>query len=363
MNTDVYANNYNRLTSAFLQNIAKGKDNQNVILSSFSILTSLLIAADATDGKTCKELKSVLSGNLDYGDVKNLLISLHDSFAHTDIVSSANAVLVKNDIGTTIKEEFEHRLLNQFGGKLFRSADMVNDANVWVKEKTRGMIDHIADDSMKRMLLSMINAVVFKAEWMDEYFDDDIREEYFYNANRTKKRVKMMHSEERGYIDNAGFIGFTKPYKGGDFSFMAVLPKIKTLRISKKQMMKIDFSEMLSYKKAERVSVDIPEYTSEFTLGLKELLQELGVKTLFTELADFSPITSVPLKVDRALHMARIDVDRRGTRAAAASMFTAIYGGGIRNMPKKVKLNRPFVYAIMHNKTGLPIFVGIQNQI
>lgn len=31
--------------------------------------------------------------------------------------------------------------------------------------------------------------------------------------------------------------------------------------------------------------------------------------------------------------------------------------------PKVIKLDRPFVYAIMHNETAIPVFIGILNSM
>lgn len=31
--------------------------------------------------------------------------------------------------------------------------------------------------------------------------------------------------------------------------------------------------------------------------------------------------------------------------------------------PKEIKLDRPFVYAIMHNETSIPVFIGILNSM
>lgn len=56
-------------------------------------------------------------------------------------------------------------------------------------------------------------------------------------------------------------------------------------------------------------------------------------------------------------------MDRKGTKAAVVSMFGGGFGCGapIFIQYKEVFLVRPFVYAIIHNETGIPVFTGILN--
>ena len=68
--------------------------------------------------------------------------------------------------------------------------------------------------------------------------------------------------------------------------------------------------------------------------------------------------------MDSIIHKARIEVDRQGTKAAAVTMGAIEVGCAFPlDKPKVVELDRPFVYAIMDNKTGLPVFTGIVNKL
>ena len=70
-----------------------------------------------------------------------------------------------------------------------------------------------------------------------------------------------------------------------------------------------------------------------------------------------SPITQTkPTMTDVYKRQVFIQVDRNGTKAAA------ITWGGMNDKAaieaRSVILDRPFVYAIVDNATGLPIFIG-----
>ncbi|MFA5528874.1 MAG: serpin family protein, partial [Peptostreptococcales bacterium] len=77
--------------------------------------------------------------------------------------------------------------------------------------------------------------------------------------------------------------------------------------------------------------------------------------------ADFSGIQKLKdyenLYISEVMHKTFISVDEHGTKAAAITKV----GVNKMSMPmedKVVRLDRPFVYAIVDNSTMLPIFIG-----
>ena len=69
------------------------------------------------------------------------------------------------------------------------------------------------------------------------------------------------------------------------------------------------------------------------------------------------------IKADGIIHKAHIEVDRKGTKAAAVTATVMPAGCAPDLDIPSVRLDRPFVYAIMHNETGLPIIAGIVNKL
>ena len=58
-----------------------------------------------------------------------------------------------------------------------------------------------------------------------------------------------------------------------------------------------------------------------------------------------------------------IDVSRHGTKAAAVTWATMKCGSTAPMETYRVILDRPFVYAIVDNATGLPLFLGVVTAI
>lgn len=365
MNVIEYSKKYNEISSILLEQCAAEHKNENLVLSPLSLLIALAMTAEASAGETKREITNVFCGKHSYDEVLALLRDCLKQFTKSESVNSASAVIVDDEVKDSINSNFTERLQDLFAGRLFCSKDVVNEVNTWVRKETHGLIDNIADNSMRDMLISLLNAIVFEVEWADEYVDDDVKEKLFTNADGSSGEVSMLESLEDSYVENMLYKGFVKPYLGSEFSYMALLPKKKSNDISGKMLKNIDFTKLFQERRREKVSVYLPEYKDELTLDMERVLRKLGINKVFSDSADFSPLSSEWLKINQAIQKVKIEVDRKGTRAAVVSMMG--FGvGGINislNKPREVHLDRPFVYAIIHNETGLPVFTGIVNQI
>ena len=362
------------MTKMLLQNLTEENRNGNLVISPMSILMLLGILADATNGKSREEVLRMIGIEIAYDELMLMLGEFQSNMMESGSLVSSNAVCVNSAVCHTMTEGYEERLKKIFDGSLFVSSNIVDDVNAWVKDRTRGMINQIADPSMNHMLACLINAIVFESEWKESYGTWNISEDRFYNADGTVSYVQMLKSREDAYIEDDDFTGFLKPYKDRKYTFMALLPKEKEtgFPLKKKKtnilngaLKQIDFMKLFREITYTDVNVTMPEFTADFDVELNELLQKQGVRTLFTSEADFSPLSGEFLNVDSVLHKAHIEVGRKGTKAAAVTAAMLQPGCSLadRVEPETVRLDRPFVYAIINKEMGIPVFAGLCNQI
>jgi len=89
-------------------------------------------------------------------------------------------------------------------------------------------------------------------------------------------------------------------------------------------------------------------------------LKNMGVKDAFDPAkADFSGITGKQdeLSISAITHKSIVEVEEKGTEAAAAS--SVVISRGIETQqPIIMQVNRPFYFMIRENKTGLILFLG-----
>ena len=345
-----YAKTYNRFAGIVLKKCAYEK-NENIILSPFSVLMLLAIAADATCGKTREEIANVLSGTICFEEVRDLLCVIQNELTDKKIFSSANALCVHHEIENKILPDYIANLQSRFGGELFASGNLVEDVNAWVNVKTNGLISQILNAPISDETF-LLNAVSFKADWLIKFEEELIASEEFENADGTTAETPMLHGTEKSYIEDENITGFVKPYKE-EYSFMALLPKEKGRDALMKTLEHTDFTELYFKQTYAEVSMAMPEFSYSFEKNITETCQELGIHKLFEDDADFSPMTTAALKAGSIVHKAHIELDRKGTKAAAATCVGFLLASCvIMGERKRVYLTRPFVYAIIHNKTG-----------
>ena len=354
-----YLKRYNEISRQILLDLIEKESDKNVIVSPLSIMSMLDIAADSVSGDAKNEVTNYISG-IGNNNISNVLNDLQKIITYTGELTSANAVIISEKIRDKVKKEYIDTVKNKHDADVISSNNIVKDVNEWVSDKTKGMINKIADDSMNQMLIALINAISFMADWDDDYEDDDIYPDEFTNRDGSVSEVEMMDSTEYSYIENDYFSGFTKDYKGGNYCYMALLPRLKSKTFLKKAIEKSDLTKMFWDSESTEVRVIMPEFKAEFSKNMNAILESNGVKKIFDNLADFSPVSNdVPLKMESILHKAYIEVDRRGTRASAVTLGVVVAGCAPMDDFKMVELNRPFLYAIVNKITGFPVFIGI----
>jgi serpin B len=105
------------------------------------------------------------------------------------------------------------------------------------------------------------------------------------------------------------------------------------------------------------VALGLPRFGTETKVELARVLAGLGMPTAFGAGADFSGITTqASLLIDAVIHQANIDVDEKGTEAAAATAVVMRESAA----PSAVDLtvDRPFVFALRDLETGAVLFLG-----
>lgn len=370
-----YSNRYNEITANVMRFFA-GELNKNIVFSPFSIIMLLSIIADSVDGETRQQVLDVLGSDLPYEKFRDMIAEIQSRFTDEVIIRSgdeeyktggnvisSNVVCIQESIKKTITPGYEDRLA-KYRGKLFASKDIVSDVNDWVKENTKGMIPKIADESLCNMLACLMNAIAFEAAWEDPFEEYYIKEDDFTNADKSISKVRMMQGAESDYIENDYFKGFVKPYRDTEFTFMALLPKKNSKSFLRRSLDSINFTKMLEETTDAEVHIKMPEFEYDFGQELTDFFQTMGIEKLFTTQADFSPMSSERMRMDGIIHKAHIEVDQNGTKAAAVSAGFVVTGAipEIRER-KTVYLTRPFIFAIVHEEMGLPVFVGIVNHV
>ena len=82
----------------------------------------------------------------------------------------------------------------------------------------------------------------------------------------------------------------------------------------------------------------------------------MGMKLAFTDLADFSNIAAVSLKISEVIHNTYCTVDEEGTEAAAVTLIGIYTSAELQ--PIIFNVNKPFLFVIREKSTGVILFIG-----
>lgn len=347
----------------FKDNYSKGK---TTLVSPLSVLTALALVQNGAQGNTLAQLEQALGG-LDRDTLNAYMRAYCDFLTESDELKIANSVWT--DSNAEAKRDFLQKAVDSYSAQLFSAPlsdpKTVESVNSWVKKNTDGMIPKIIEKADRYAVMMLVNAIAFDAKWETPYKRSDIEKLEFTSYSGSKKKTDFMCSTENVYLKDGGAVGFMKPYKNGRFAFAALLPDENTgiddyvASLSGDKLMKI-FS---SAKRGNEVNVKMPKFRAEYSAQLIDTLKKMGVKDAFdSKTADFSSlIENRDAYIATVVHKTFIEVDEKGTRAAASTLVGADTMSLME--PYSVCLNRPFVYMIVDTETNLPLFIGVQTEI
>jgi serpin B len=158
--------------------------------------------------------------------------------------------------------------------------------------------------------------------------------------------------------------GFMKRYQGGEYAFVALLPK-EGVSVSEyvESLNGEKLHTMLSNPQYETVLTSIPKFEAECDLEMSQILKTMGMPNAFDAIgADFTGLgtsTEGNICIDRVLHKTFISVGEKGTKAGASTVIEMTDGAMlIPQENKMVYLERPFIYMLIDCDNHIPFFIG-----
>ncbi len=355
------------------KSVQKEKSEENVLVSPLSVTAALALTANGAAGDTLSEMEKLLGGDISIEQLNGYLYSYLQSMTSGDKfkLHIANSVWFKDDPGLTVEKDFLQKAVSYYDAEIYREAfdsKTASAVNNWVNANTDGMIPKIIDKINSNTVMYLINALAFEAEWDEVYMDNQVSSGTFTNSKGNKQSSKMMSSTEHRYLEDENAVGFLKGYKGGKYTFAALLPN-ENISVN-------DYLQSLTAEKLLKtlseyqvcvVRTQMPKFSYDFDLSLKETLKAMGMPLAFDGEADFSKMghsTDGNLYIGDVIHKTFIAVDEKGTKAGAATVADIAAGSAMPvEEPKTVILDRPFVFMIIDNDTRLPVFMGTVESI
>jgi serpin B len=335
--------------------------------SPYSVASALGLTSQASRGATSEELVLLLaSGEADVTKQAELLraaAALGEPGRHEPPVLEVANTLWAAD-GLSLNQDFVGELAAWPNGGV-KTAPFATDPdgarraiNADVAETTHDLIPELLSPGAVKpdTVASVVNALYLKVAWAHRFREERTEDDDFHSPSGTR-RVPMMHqTESLGYAARDGWQLVELPGVGG-VQATILLPD-GDLAAQESGLDEHLLAKLLSAKKNRQVQLSMPKVSLDMTAGLKPALAGLGVRTMFSAQADFSPLTPDPrVFVDDVVHQSVLRLDEQGFEGAAAtavvfrtlSMITPVD-------PVEVVVDRPFLLLVRHAATGVVYF-------
>jgi serpin B len=323
------------------------RSRQSICISPFSLGAVLSMAAEGAGGATAEQMWKVLGK--DYSAVPE-----------SKTVKVANSVWLNKQVSLIqdYKKTVQNKYSSEVYNKDFGQRSFIGDVNRWCSKNTNGKIPSIMDTVDPDMQMLLLNAVYFYDKWESPFTRTD--KAPFTCLDGTVQQVDMMHQTARLlYCQNDFFQILELPYESGDIDMYVLLPRpgvafddaVASLSTTRWEGWRREL-------RSERVRVSMPKFKLECEMDFTGLLQDLGMKLAFSNMSDFSLMSTTPLAIGFVKQKTYIDVDEEGTEAAAVT------GLGMRTTsvaPSNVidfTADRPFFYIIRSDSTSDILFLG-----
>nr|BAT46565.1 serine (or cysteine) peptidase inhibitor, clade F, member 2 [Tokudaia muenninki] len=335
--------------------VAQTSTSSNLVLSPFSVALALSHLALGAQNQTLQRLQQVLHMNSE-SRLPHLLSHFYQNLGPGTIRLAARIYLQK---GFPIKDDFLEQSERLFGAKPVKltgrqEEDLVN-INQWVKEATEGKIEDFLSELPDNTVLLLLNAIHFHGFWRTKFDPSLTQKDSFHLDERFTVPVDMMHSLsyplrwfllEQPKIQVAHF-----PFKN-NMSFVVMMPTYFEWNVSE-VLANLTWDTLYQPSLREKpTKVRLPKLHLQQQLDLVATLSQLGLQELFQG-PDLRGISDESLVVSSVQHQSTMELSEAGVEAAAATS-TAM----TRMSLSSFNLDRPFIFLIMEDTIGIPIFVG-----
>ena len=305
---------------------------------------------------------------------RQLIGELNEALSHMDQYDQCE-VHVANALWGEKSQPFQQPYLDTIGkfytaGGLF-PVDFKNNSeaarqeiNAWVEKQTadkiKGLLGPESVNNNTRLVLA--NAIYFLGNWTDRFNPTWTSEQDFSVSGGKKVKAPLMHQvHEYRYHANRSLQVLELPYKGGDLSMLVLLPReADGLPAVDSALSAANIAQLRARLQPETIDVYLPKFKLETFYELNESLNALGMKQAFVAgKADFSGIDGGTgyFSISQVIHKAFVEVNERGTEAAAAS-GVAVLAEETPAPPVVFRADHPFLFLICDNQSGSILFLG-----
>lgn len=344
--------------------------NENFVISPYSVASAFGLAASGAKGETATEMQQALGFSKEVANdllpilAKNQqeLFSKTNQYAKLELSNS-----LWPEMSFSLDPAFVAQAVQQLGAKIQPipmnnvGQKMINNT---VSEATHGRIPTtFTEPPNPNTRLILINTIYFNGKWMSPFNQSDVDNLPFSSPKGEIKVPFLRQVKTLPFYEDQQFSLLRLPYRGQTFEMVFLLPNSKLpLADFERTLASATLHSAIDKSSVNRVDIELPKFEFDATISLNATMQEMGMKRAFSPSADFSGITKKEGKelfISDAFQKANITVDEEGTVASAVTAIAMMRAAlPPRTPPKEFHADRPFLFLIRHVSTGQILFLG-----
>ena len=339
----------------------KARGEESKVLSPLSITYALGLLNNGAAGQTQEEINRTLGFGEAGADAINAFCQKMLKEAETLDKKTksliANTIFVNEGLGFRLQDDFVKKANDYYDAQPqnrdFNDGETMDVINQWASDHTEGMIPTVLNRvTFNPSAVSyLLNALYFKGVWSNPFDVAETKDEPFNGG----KSLPMMHKPytEFEYAENDLYQTVNLPYGNGAYRMSVFLPREG--KSVGDVLDALNGSNWLAKGRSFEVDLKLPRFETDTKQNLVEIMSDLGMPTAFTSSADFPYFCNVPIFISNMFQAAKIKLDEQGTEAAAV---TVVSDATSVTPSAKFHANRPFLYIISEQSTGVIFFIG-----
>jgi len=340
---------------------------ENIMISPVSVAVALGMTYNGAAGDTKTAFEETLRFK---GYSREEINTIHQSLINHILQADPKVIM---EIANSIWYRQGFNVLQSFidTNKIYYNAEVagldfsdpasVNVINNWCALKTHDKIKNPLDVISSEAVMYLINAIYFNGTWTFQFDDKDSFNGMFKREDDVQTEAVYMRMEsDVAYLSNDLFTAVDLPYGNKKFKMSILLPNEgKSTADIVEQLSAENFCKWTSEFSEKEVVVTIPK----FKFGYKELLNnpliDMGLGEAFSGTADFTDINpDGGLQISRVIHQSFIDVNEKGTEAAAVTIVEIRYTSIGPDTKTYFTADHPFIFVILEKTSNAILFIG-----
>lgn len=346
------------------------EENENTTVAPASAYLQMSIFTNAGKKATKNEILEALGNNISVETLNQSAQYFHSRFNYLGEKSNEEYTLkMMNDFWCNdtygIKRDFLKTNAKYYGIDMYRflftEDTALNKINNGTLDYTNADIKPFEKiDENAYMYATSINQI--KDNWLEDYAEKNISTGTFKGVTGDTKVSYFASSEF--YLEDETTQGFIKSFKNTPLKLCVILPK-ENIRMDEfiNSLNNDKFTDLIdNMDVVNRCNAYLPGFSVQASMNITSALKNMGINSVFTKEAILTNMTQTEnVHLNEVVQGVDLTINEKGI--SSAEIADKKTSNAVLDNDKTVKVDRPFVFAVVDNESNIPIYLGVVENI